>query len=330
VGTLAGNTTGIDNTARGSGALGSNTTGYFNTGIGFAALGGNTNGNENTAVGTGVLENNTFGGSNTAVGVSAMQTNTSGDYNTASGGVSLFANTAGSYNTASGYQALENKITGANNTAVGEDALSRNATRSNNIAIGLSAGFNAPAGNDNSIYIGSAGTGSDNSVTIEIGTEGTQTGGTFIAGISGASVSGGVQVLGNSNGQLGTVLSSRRFKEQITDMGDTSSKLLQLRPVNYFYKSEYDDGSHLRQYGLIAEEVSKVYPEMVAYDNDGQILTAKYQLLAPMLLNEVQKQDLKIRRQAEAIQLQEEQYRRVEDRLAVLETQLSSRGREPE
>jgi hypothetical protein len=102
--------------------------------------------------------------------------------------------------------------------------------------------------------------------------------------------SSGLEVYVNSSGQLGTVLSSGRFKEQITDMGDSSSELLQLRPVNFFYKPEYDDGSHLLQYGLIAEEVAKVYPEMVAYDHDGQILTVKYQLLAPMLLNETQKQ----------------------------------------
>jgi hypothetical protein len=115
-----------------------------------------------------------------------------------------------------------------------------------------------------------------------------------------------------SSGQLGTVLSSGRFKEQITDMGDSSSKLLQLRPVNFFYKPEYDDGSHLLQYGLIAEEVAKVYPEMVSYDKDGQVLTIKYQLLAPMLLNELQKQ-------SEAIQVQREQNRKLEERLAALE-----------
>ena len=120
------------------------------------------------------------------------------------------------------------------------------------------------------------------------------------------------------------MLSSRRFKEQITDMGDSSSKLFQLRPVNFFYKPQYDDGSHLLQYGLIAEEVAKVYPEMVAYDKDGQLLTVKYQLLAPMLLNEVQKQNAQLQGQAEAIRLQQEQNRKLEDRLAALEALLSS------
>jgi trimeric autotransporter adhesin len=131
----------------------------------------------------------------------------------------------------------------------------------------------------------------DDSGTIQIGTQGTQTAGTYIAGIYGATATSALPVYVNSNGQLGTVLSSRRFKEQIADMGDSSSKLLQLRPVTFFYKPEYDDGSHQLQYGLIAEEVAKVYPEMVAYDKDGLILTVKYQLLAPMLLNEVRKQN---------------------------------------
>jgi hypothetical protein len=111
------------------------------------------------------------------------------------------------------------------------------------------------------------------------------------------------------------VLSSRRFKEQITDMGDSSSKLFELRPVNFFYKPRYDDGSHALQYGLIAEEVAKVYPEMVAYDKDGQILTVKYQMLAPMLVNELQKQ----------VQLQQEENRKLEDRLAALEALLAGR-----
>ena len=106
-------------------------------------------------------------------------------------------------------------------------------------------------------------------------------------------------------------------------MGDTSSKLFQLHPVNFFYKPTYDDGTHLRQYGLIAEEVAKVYPEMVAYDNDGQILTVKYQLLVPMLLNEMQKQNTQLQRQGQAIQLLQEQNGKLEDRLAALEALLS-------
>jgi hypothetical protein len=111
--------------------------------------------------------------------------------------------------------------------------------------------------------------------------------------------------------------SSRRFKEQIADMGDSSSKLLQLRPVTFLYKPEYDDGSHTLQYGLIAEEVAKLYPEMVGYDKDGQPSSLKYQVLTPMLLNEVQKQAEENRQQAEQI-------RSLEDRLAAVEALLKA------
>ena len=108
-------------------------------------------------------------------------------------------------------------------------------------------------------------------------------------------------------------------------MGDSSSKLVDLRPVNFFYKRQFDDGTHQLQYGLIAEEVAKVYPEMVVYDKDGQISTVKYQLLAPMLLNEVQKQARQLQSQAEALQLQQELNRRLEDRLAALEALLPTK-----
>jgi hypothetical protein len=139
-----------------------------------------------------------------------------------------------------------------------------------------------------------------------------------------------------SSGQLGTVPSSGRFKEDITDMGDSSSKLFQLRPVNFFYKPEYDDGSRLLQYGLIAEDVAKVYPEMVAYGNDGKVLTVKYQLLAPMLLNEVQKQHAEVQKlndeldrrsldtekQNQRAEQQDETILKLQERLAALEALL--------
>jgi hypothetical protein len=258
------------------------------------------------------LAGNTTGSFNTANGIGALLQNTSGANNTADGNATLQDNTTGNLNTAVGSLALGNNTTGNNNTASGFQALTLNATGSDNIAIGYQAAYNAPAGNSDSIYIGSQGSATDASGTIRIGTEGAQNCGTFIAGIYGASSSGGAQVYVNSNGHLGTVLSSRRFKEQIAGMGDASSKLLELRPVTYFYKPKYDEGSHLPQYGLIAEEVAKVYPEMVAYDQDGQVLTVKYQLLAPMLLNEVQKQNQTIQK--------------LEERLATLEALLAGNG----
>jgi hypothetical protein len=299
-----------DNTAIGAGTLANNTTGGGNTAIGEVALFDNTTGSENTATGYAALLSNVSGVGNTASGSYALEHNTTGAGNSASGGSALQSNTAGNSNTASGAGALAGNTTGNSNTGSGYNALGSNTTGDDNIAIGFDAGQAAPGGNSNSIYIGSVGTGSDNSGTIQVGTQGTQMGGTYIAGIYGATAASGTEVFVTSNGQLGSVLSSGRFKEQITDMADSSSKLLQLRPVNFFYKPEYDDGSHLLQYGLIAEEVAKVYPEMVAYGNDGQVLTVKYQLLAPMLLNEVQKQTARIHS--------------LEDRLAALESLLGN------
>jgi hypothetical protein len=321
---LQDNSTGSQNTANGVGALMNNTTGLSNTASGFYALAFNTTGVANTASGISALQDNTTGGDNTATGGGALGSNTTGSYNMASGASALQDNTSGGGNTASGNGALESNTTGSYNTASGVGALIGNTTGSNNIAIGNDSAFSAPVGNSNSIYIGSQGSAADASGTIQIGTQSTQTGGTFVAGVSGANSSSGVEVYVNSNGQLGTMLSSGRFKEQITDMGDTSSKLLQLRPVNFFYKPEYDDGSHLLQYGLIAEEVAKVYPEMVAYGSDGQVLTVKYQLLAPMLLNELEKQAAQNRQQAEQNRQQNEKIRSLEDRLAAIEALLSA------
>jgi hypothetical protein len=307
-GTLASNTTGNGGTATGANALKDNTVGFDNTATGISALALNTTGSDNTATGAYALEDNTTGYNNTADGFFALQNNTTGINSTAVGVAALVTNSTGSYNIALGF-----------------DALQSNRTGSSNIGIGFDAALYALDINSNSIYIGNQGTGSDTSGTIAIGTQGTQTA-TFIAGISGASAAGGVEVFVNGNGRLGTTLSSRRFKEDITDMGDTSSKLFQLRPVTFHYKPEYDDGSHLLQYGLIAEEVEKVYPEMVAYGNDGQILTVKYQMLAPMLLNEVQKQNARAEKLEDQNRKQAGQIHSLEDRLAALEALLSTQA----
>jgi hypothetical protein len=258
--------------------------------------------------------NNIGGYEDTATGASAMAQNTTGFWNTAVGYTAMQGNTTGNYNTAVGYNAMGTNTTGSSNTVIGVDA---NATGSSSIAIGYQAGSNIANGNSGNITIGNLGAAGD-SYTTRIGTQATAST-TYIAGIYGASSSGGAPVYVNVNGQLGTVLSSQRFKEQIADMGDTSSKLFQLRPVNFFYKPKYDDGSRLLQYGLIAEEVEKVYPEMIAYDNDGQIMTVKYQMLTPMLLNEVQKQHAEI-------QNQKEENRKLADRLAAIEAVLASQA----
>src|SRR5262249_9084892 len=112
---------------------------------------------------------------------------------------------------------------------------------------------------------------------------------TFIAGISGANSASGVAVFVNGNGRLGTTTSARRFKEDIRDMGEASAGLLRLHPVTFRYRPEYDDGAGLLQYGLIAEEVAEIYPELVVADSAGPPLSVRYHPPPPVLLNEMQK-----------------------------------------
>src|SRR5262249_32645516 len=137
------------------------------------------------------------------------------------------------------------------------------------------------------IAIGSPGDSADSGV-IRIGTAGNQ-GATYIAGINGVTSSKGVAVYINANGQLGTLTSSERFKYDIHSLGAQSEKLMQLRPVAFRYKEAAEDGTHPIQYGLIAEEVAKIYPDMVQYDKEGKPFTIYYQQLTPMMLNELQK-----------------------------------------
>lgn len=262
--------TGVENTAVGSGALVGNA-GDDNTAVGFAALTFSHTGNNNTAVGSGALAFNSSGHDNIALGFSALNSNGSGNHNTALG-----------------THTIEFNGTGFNNTAVGASALHNNVSGSNNVAIGASAGSALTTGSNN-IDIGNSGFAADPN-TIRVGDPAVHTA-TFIAGIRGITtgMADGVTVLIDSNGQLGTISSSRRFKQDIQDMGGASSKLMQLRPVTFRYKSELDPSGTV-QYGLIAEEVAQVLPELVARDKNGNIETVKYQLLDPMLLNEVQKQ----------------------------------------
>jgi hypothetical protein len=296
VSALQRNTTGSANTASGFQALLSNTTGLENTASGSSALQSNTTGSSNTASGVNALVFNTTGNFNTASGARALTNNTTGFNNTASGADALLFNTTGGANTASGRGALQNNTTGVANTASGQAALFSNTTGTNNIAIGFNAGLSLTTG-DNNIAIGNAGVAAEAN-TIRIGDVQTRA---FIAGISGATIASGVAVLVNSSGQLGTTASSGRFKQDIADMSDTTSRLMRLRPVTFRYKPEHDDGSRLRQYGLIAEEVAAVYPGLVASTPDGQAQTVRYHFLAPMLLNEYQKQQRTIEAQTARI-----------------------------
>ena len=292
-------TTGYNNTAAGADALASNGTGSNNTATGFLALLSNTIGSNNTAAGSqallsslgdyntgsgaSALQNNADGYSNTAAGFQALFSNVDGYSNTASGVNALYSNTAGMDNTASGQDALFSNSTGSDNTATGVQALN-SATGSGNIALGFQAGLNVTTGSGN-IEIGNVGAAADNKL-IKIGTEGTQKK-TYIAGIYGNTAVKGLAVVIASNGELGVVSSSERFKIDIATMGPATERLRQLRPVTFHYRN--DQRGELR-YGLIAEEVAKVYPELVVRNEQGRIDGVRYDELAPMLLNEVQKQ----------------------------------------
>jgi hypothetical protein len=241
--------------------------------------------NTNSAFGVEALESNTTGNRNTAIGGHALKSNTTGGSNTAAGTVALFSNTTGAFNTATGVGALGTNQTGGDNTAAGFNALGSNQTGGSNIAIGRNAGINLTTGDDNIDIFDPGVEGESN--TIRIGTQGTQTD-TFIAGIFGTpKIKKACQVVVQTSGLLGCVKSSARYKRDIRDMGDASDKLMKLRPVTFRYKA---DSTGIEQYGLIAEEVEKVYPELVIGGPDGRPETVAYQVLPAMLLNEVQKE----------------------------------------
>lgn len=293
---------GTSNTFLGVAAGNMTMTGSGNTAIGSSALAFNTQGNSNTATGTNALFRNTTGGGNTASGHFSMNFNTTGDSNMASGYFSLSNNTTGGQNTATGVSALSGNTTGSGNTASGLAALQNN-NGSNNVAVGVGAGRDATTGSNN-IYLGANVLGvAGETNTMYLGKQGTQTK-TVIAGIRGITTvnADAIAVMIDSTGQLGTVSSSRRFKEDIHDMGEASRRLLQLRPVTFRYTQAYGDGSKPVQYGLIAEEVAEVYPDLVVHASDGQVETVQYDKVNAMLLNEVQKQHRQIAAQAAQIE----------------------------
>jgi hypothetical protein len=322
------------NVGLGPSALGVGTTGNSNTAVGFSALQLNGVGSNNTAVGVDALGFNGSGSNNTAIGVAALQANDSGEYNTATGLDALFSNTKGSGNTATGFGTLSlnstgsnntatgygalSSVVGSNNTATGWQALTRIASGTNNIALGYLAGFNVSNASNN-IHIGNQGSTSDNA-TIRVG-DPTLHMSFFAAGIRGVMTANNdaVPVLVDSAGQLGTISSSRRYKEDIKDMGGASDGLMRLRPVTFRYTKPFDDGSKPIQFGLVAEEVAEVYPDLVVRSADGQLETVKYQLLDPMLLNELQKQNATIEAQKEEIRDQRQQIHGLEERLTKIE-----------
>ncbi|MCC7240964.1 MAG: tail fiber domain-containing protein [Acidobacteria bacterium] len=289
--------TGGGNTAVGMFALGSNTSGFSSTAMGTETLRSNITGDSNTAMGFQALRTSSTGRRNTAVGAYALYSATSAESNSALGAGALYYNQTGNSNVAVGRNALNQNMLGGSNTAVGSGALS-NTTGAGNIAIGSDAGGNLTNGILN-IAIGHPGIAGETQTT-RIGESQTRT---FISGIRGVTpgTSGAIAVLIDSNGQLGTVSSSRRTKEDIRDMGDASAGLFRLRPVAFRYIQPYADGSKPLDYGLIAEEVAEVYPDLVVRDQAGEAETVQYHKLVPMLLNELQRQQREIERQRHAL-----------------------------
>ena len=294
---LQNNTTGSQNTANGRCALEKNISGYQNTAVGYAALNFNTTGYANTAYGCFALNANTSGYSNTAIGDYALNSNLTGNSNEASGRSALYSNTTGSMNSASGFFALYFNTTGSRNTAQGDRALNYNTSGSDNIAIGYEAGYNI-ATTSNNIDIGNQGLAAD-AGTIRLGTPGTHKT-AYVAGISGATVTGGVPVYVTASGQLGTLTSSAKYKRDIRDMGTASDVVMALRPVTFAYKPDIDPAA-TPQYGLVAEEVEKVAPDLVVHDAQHQVYSVRYEAVNAMLLNEVQKQQKQLAEQQKLI-----------------------------
>ena len=277
----------VDNMAQGQSALLNLTTGGFNTAVGFLSLKTNTAGQSNTAIGAGALLSNTAGGANSAFGVAALASNLSGSGNTAIGYEALLSNTGeglnGNFNTAVGSFALKSNHNVTNNTAIGNSTLSNNTFGSRNIAVGQNAG-NGVTDADNVICIGADVAGANVGNTC------------FIGNIYQKQVGNdSLPVRVDSFGKLGTEVSSRRFKRDIKPMAHASEAILALNPVIFHYKSDSEDAR--TQFGLIAEDVADVNPDLIVRDKDGEIYTVRYEAVNAMLLNEFLKEHKKVEEQ---------------------------------
>ncbi len=331
------------NTATGAGALVSNNIGANNTGTGAFALSSNTTGNFNTANGSQALQNNTTGSVNTANGANALFHNSTGAFNTANGVSALFANTTGAQNTATGYLALLSNSTGSNNTANGVQALYSNTTGDGNAANGFQALYNNIEGIYNvangfqALYSNTTGrfnvangykalySNTEGYFNVAIGDSAGQdvTGsgniciGSSVAGVAGVdnttwirnvydSVATGRAVYVDSDYKIGTLSSSRRYKDEIRPMAKASEAILSLRPVSFRYKKEIDPAG-IPQFGLIAEDVEKVNRDLVVHATDGRPMTVRYEQINAMLLNEFLKAHRKLEEQGATIAEQEKQ-----------------------
>jgi hypothetical protein len=306
---LQANSTGASNTAIGFQALSKNN-GFENTAVGKTALASNSSGNYNTAIGSLALFNNTGGSGNTATGETALVNNTTGGGNSAHGEDALRSNSTGNTNAANGAQALYANTSGSDNTAVGFGALGGNTIGGQNIALGVNAGMNLTTGSNN-IDVGHSGVAGETG-KIRIGTASKQTA-TFIAGISGVAVTGS-QVVVNSSGKLGIAGSSARFKQAIKPMDKTSEAILALEPVTFRYKEEIDPDAS-PQFGLVAEQVEKVNPDLVLRDAEGKVNTVRYEAVNAMLLNEFLKHHRKVEEQEVTIAQQRKDFQATSTRL---------------
>jgi len=280
------NTGGHDNTAVGTDALVHNGSGNFNTANGAFALFSNTGANRSTAVGYQALSSSNTD-SNTAVGYQALLANFSGLENTAMGDQALLNNTGGFFNVGIGGAALLSNMTGNDNTAVGGGSLN-DTTGNDNTALGFQAGILATTGSNN-VYIGSGMSGVAG-----------ESNACYIASIFGQTSTNGVQVFINSNNKLGTVTSSKRFKRDIKPMDNTSEVLFSLKPVSFRYKTEIDPAG-TSQFGLVAEDVEKINPDLVVRDREGKAYSVRYDQVNAMLLNEFLKEHHEVQQQEAAI-----------------------------
>jgi len=282
-----------------------NTTAGFNTAIGADALRENTTGEDNTAIGADALAQNIHGGSNTAVGSNALTANTAANSNTAIGASALPDNISGIENTAVGSAALFTNVDGSHNIAVGQAALSNNTSGSNNIAVGEFAGLAVTTSN-NVISIGVQGQDISDSC--------------FIGNIFNAMAPSGSAVFIDANNRLGTITSSKRFKEAIKPMDKASEAVLALKPVTFRYKQEIDSKA-TPQFGLVAEDVEKVNPDLVARDDQGKPYTVRYEAVNAMLLNECLKEHRKVEAQEATIAQLKQDF---QSRLAEQEKQIKA------
>jgi hypothetical protein len=311
------------NTADGDHALFSNTSGIGNSAFDWYSLFANSDGAFNTGVGAGTLALNVGnqstgeGTQNTAVGAVALLLNSKGQANTAVGASALLSNDStgngfARFNSAFGVGAVRNNTDGDSNTAVGYGALGNNTAGSGSTAIGVNAGLGIVTAN-NVIAIGHP--GADASDT------------TWIANIYGVTTISGTTapVIVSNTGQLGTISSSARFKKDIADMGKSSEAILSLRPVTFHYKS---DANAVAQFGLIAEEVEKVDPDLIIRDKEGKPYSVRYEAVNAMLLNEFLKEHKKVEQQAQQMQEQQSRIERQQATIAELKATVARQQRE--